>query len=132
MTSMIDVIFLLLVFFVFTADFDRLEKLLPMNLSLSGKVERIETPKTEEIEPTTLKIRIFWTDNARAAWQIGSERLTEPAALANAVAQTAPRRNTTSVIIAPEGNVPIEKVLDVYDLCRGAGLNNIQFTAKKL
>lgn len=129
MTSMIDVIFLLLVFFVFTADFDRLEKLLPMNLALAGKVERLDAPKPTESEPERVKIRILRLNDTQVGWQVGVERLTDRSALAGRLRNCAGRRST--VIIAPDGDVAIEKALDVYDLCRGAGLKNIQFSAKK-
>lgn len=129
MTSMIDVIFLLLVFFVFTADFDRLEKLLPMNLALAGKVERLDAPKPEETEPETVKIRISRFNETQVGWQVGDERLTDRSALTERLNDFAGRRAT--VIIAPDGDVSIEKALDVYDLCRGVGLKNIQFSAKK-
>ncbi len=37
----------------------------------------------------------------------------------------------TPVIIAPTKNVPIEALLDVYDICRDKGLKKIQFAVNE-
>ena len=126
MTSMIDVIFLLLIFFVFTANFDELERLLPMNLTLHGTTaeeEKIELP-----EEQTVTIRLFGSSQSPPSWEIGEEHFSDRAALEKRIGGYA---ESTTIIIAPDGTVPVESVLDLYDLCRQSGLERLQFQAKK-
>ncbi|MBO7722452.1 MAG: biopolymer transporter ExbD [Thermoguttaceae bacterium] len=126
MTSMIDVIFLLLIFFVFTANFDELERLLPMNLTLPGTTAQ---EKTVEIpEEQTVTIRLFGSAQSPPSWEIGEEHFSDRTALEKRIGGYS---ESTTIIIAPDGTVPIESVLDLYDLCRQSGLERLQFLAKK-
>ncbi len=130
MTSMIDVIFLLLIFFVFTADFDHFERMLPMNLSQPGKVVQNNTPLPEESsEP--VRIRLFGSALSAASWDIGEEHFSDREELAQRLQEMARRSLSTSILIIPDQTVPMEMVLDLYDLCRENGLTLVQFAAHR-
>ena len=69
MTPMIDVVFLLLVFFVWTASFQVVEYSLPSSLfAASGTGSEVEVdPELEDLDRVV--IRIAWQD-ARPVWMI--------------------------------------------------------------
>ena len=126
MTPMIDVIFLLLIFFVCTASFQVVEEVLPTNLSLPGSVNaEIEIdPLQEDLDEITVKIL---RRGDRTAWQVNRrdyDRLEEVGAVLNAAAEI---KIDLPVILDIDGEVPIEDVIDVHDLCRQIGLRRIQF-----
>ena len=126
MTPMIDVIFLLLIFFVCTASFQVVEEVLPTNLSLPGSVRtEIEIdPLQEDLDEITIKIL---RRGDRSAWQVNQreyDRLEQVAAVLSAAAEV---KIDLPVILDVDAEVPIEDVIDVYDLCRQIGLRRIQF-----
>ena len=141
MTSMIDVIFLLLIFFVFTANFNELEELLPMNLTLPGSAEQKEAKTPEELDLGEIRIHVGRTtgpngkndiDSDRAfRWRVNRRECAAPEELAAAIQRLAAISRTVPVVITPESDVPIERVLDIYDLCRRAGLARVQFAVKR-
>jgi len=127
MTPMIDVIFQLLIFFICTASFQAPERVLPTNLSLPGTLaDVLVDPEWEDLEE--LVIRIL-RDGGRTGWQVNQRdcgRLEEVEAVLVAACEVA---GELPVILDVDGDVPIEDVIDVYDLCRQVGLERIQFAA---
>ena len=130
MTPMIDVIFLLLIFFVSTASFRAPEEILPTNLSLPGTVADAEPIDREWEDLEEIVVRILWRDG-RAAWQINERDLASLGEV-RAVLQAAARvKIDLPVILDVEDKhrVPIEDVIDVCDICRQIGLERVQFAA---
>ena len=67
----------------------------------------------------------------RARWQISQrdyDRLAEVRAVLVAMAGF---KADLPVILDVDGNVPLENVIDVYDLCRQIGLRRIQFAVSQ-
>ena len=112
LTSMIDVIFLLLIFFVFTSDFKEPEKRMPTNLSLPGTISSETRPK-----------------QGRAIYSVNGERVVDLAELEATFNALREIDSNVPVVIAPERDVPLESALDVYDASRRVGLGRIQFAA---
>ncbi|MCF0233960.1 MAG: biopolymer transporter ExbD [Thermoguttaceae bacterium] len=128
LTSTIDVVFLLLTFFVFTSDFKEPEKLLPTNLAQSGAVQTSDAVPQEERDLGRIVVKID-VKNGALAWRVDSRpaaSLEEVAALFEELRRIDPNVPT---IIDPTSAVPIENVLDVYDVARGVGLSKIKFAA---
>lgn len=136
MTPMIDVIFLLLIFFVCTASFRAAEEVLPAQLALPGSLAEAPPPPDLELEELDeVIVHIAWQQE-RPIWQLrlpGSrlpqracESLAQLRGLLQAVAQI---RADLPVILHVEPQVPVEHLIDVYDLCRQVGLRRIQFAA---
>ncbi len=124
MTPMIDVIFLLLIFFVCTASFQVIEEVLPTNLSMPGSVNTEIDPLQEDLDEIT--VTVFRRDD-RTAWQVNQrdyDRLEDVGAVLSAAAEI---KIDLPVILDVDAEVPIEDVIDVYDLCRRIGLRRIQF-----
>lgn len=133
MTPMIDVVFLLLVFFVCTASFRPLEQLLPTNLSLPGGVasEIVLDPWEQELEEVVIKLTrqgdtLVWTINNNHQCQ----QIEQVAAVLKALsAVTAGPGPQVPVVLDVAGVIPMESVIDLYDLCRALGYDRIQFAA---
>ncbi len=125
MTSMIDVIFLLLIFFVLTANFNEIEMFLRMNLSAPGK----GAPAVPAApQPEVVHIRAADGADGRMTWIIGGVSCADEEQIAAALASV--NRNAAAVI-HPAGTSSVEQVLDMYGLCRQAGLKQVQFAAEK-
>ena len=126
MTSMIDVIFLLLIFFVCTANLNAIEEILPTDFSRSGTNVSLIEPDPDFIDLKYARIRITYP-NKTPHWQVeghGCRSLQETRDVLSRIARSKP---DLPVIIASEAAVPWENVIDTYDACRSAGLVRIQY-----
>ncbi|MEC7566714.1 MAG: biopolymer transporter ExbD [Planctomycetota bacterium] len=128
MTPMIDVVFLLLVFFVWTASFHAIEYLLPSSLSQqSGKAEAVDTDDPPpEAEFEDIVVRIAW-ENDRPAWRVNGQEVGNLAQVQQRLQVVSEIKRDASVILHPDDNVPVGTVIDVYDISRIAGFDQIQF-----
>jgi Biopolymer transport protein len=127
MTSMIDVIFLLLIFFVCTANFNRIEALMKTELASSG----VTGGGVAVADPVLLNsdraaIKILYENNA-FHWQIEGRKGQSLRDLQAVLVQIARAKDDFPVILSCDENVPIEHWLDVIDACRQVGLSNISF-----
>jgi biopolymer transport protein ExbD len=128
MTPMIDVIFLLIIFFICTSSFQPPEEVLPTNLSFPGAVgaEAAVDPMLQDLDEIVVKL--LWGERG-IAWEINRRQyasLLEVRAVLDAVAKVKP---DLPVILDVASQVPLENVIDVYDLCRHLGLQKVQFAA---
>lgn len=137
---MIDVIFLLLVFFVCTANFVPYEGTLPTNMALSGTTNHAEVKPDEQHETVRIQvsylIKPHWVADGKDYDSIQDVRAfleKKKSANDNADNNNVGNEvsNSISVILDCEKNVPMKDVIDIYDVCRSAGLIKIQFAAKK-
>jgi len=128
MTPMIDVIFLLLIFFVCTASFQPPEQILPTQVSLPGAVAT-ELPPPEELEDLDeLVVDLRWLD-ARPAWEINRRRYNALGEVRAVLEATQAIQPGLPVILDVGPRVPMENVINLYDLCRAVGLDRVQFAA---
>jgi len=129
MTPMIDVVFLLLIFFLCTASFQIAEDLLPTNLLASGgSSDEVEVEPDPHLERVVVELHSPGPDGM-IAWVVNDEPYTSLAqvrAVLQAVARIDP---SLPVILDVEGAVALGHVIDVYDLCRLVGFDKIQFAA---
>ena len=128
MTPMIDVIFLLLIFFICTASFQPPEEILPTRLSLPGDIESDVPIDPEVLDLDQIVVKVLWRAG-RAQWQINQvdyDRLAQVRAVLGEVKKV---KVDLPVILDVDPPVPMENVIDVYDLCRGVGLERVQFAA---
>ncbi len=127
MTPMIDVVFLLLVFFVWTASFIAAEQILPSELSsqLGDQATDVIVPD-EPSDFDQVVVKIHW-DQTRPTWFINQQPYSE---LATAVAQLkalAVAAATTPIILHPQSNVPLGHVIETYDGAKECGFESISF-----
>ena len=128
MTPMIDVVFLLLVFFVWTASFQVVEYLLPSELStLLGNQAALEEPPPEaDFEDGV--IRIHWTGD-QPGWTVNDQQADSLAQLQQRLQAIAQVKQDAPVILHPDEEVPLGDVINVFDLSRLVGFEKIQFVA---
>ena len=125
MTPMIDVVFLLLVFFVCTANFKPPEGILPMDTPLPGTVSaKVVLPDPVNMDVVLIKI-IF---EKELHWQVADNLCTSLQEVQNILQSIQDVKADIPVIIESTDNVPMENVIDTYDICRRTGLSHIQFS----
>ena len=126
MTPIIDVIFLLLVFFVCTANFLPLEEILPMDTSLPGDVVA-DVVRFDPVNLDVVRIKTFF--DQEPYWQIEGNQCTTLHEVQSILWQIRNVKEDIPVILESADNVPMENVIDVYDVCRRVGLLRVNFAA---
>lgn len=125
---MIDVIFLLLVFFIATASFRAVEEVLPTNVRLPGTAAEAAPIDPEIADLDEIVVEVLWEDG-QPRWRVQGrqyDRLEDVGAVLAAVARV---KNDLPVILDVAGEAPLGRAIDLYDLCRRIGLAKIQFAA---
>ncbi|QDT70397.1 Biopolymer transport protein ExbD/TolR [Planctomycetes bacterium MalM25] len=129
MTPMIDVVFLLLVFFLCTASFDRPEE----NLAASLIVESTEagagqaTTEPPELDDVTI---VGATTGGVTAWTLNEGRTTtDLTELTGLLQQLAAIDRALPVTIDAGPDVPMRDVVGAYDAARSAGFGRVLLAA---
>ena len=133
MTPMIDVVFLLLVFFVWTASFQVVEHLLPSSVSTpstAGTAE-VNDPPPEEVDFDQIVIRVLWQGD-RPAWTINGESIATLADVRQRLAVVASIKQDAPVILDPDPAAPLGHVIDLYDAARLENFQRVQFAASEV
>ena len=125
-TPMIDVVFLLLIFFICTASFQVAEEILPTNLALQGNVTS-STQVELEWERIVVKLRV---ENDKLRWLVNEQPFDSVAQTRSVLAQMAQIDATLPVTLDIDGTVAMFHVIDLYDVCRLVGFEKIQFAAE--
>jgi len=126
LTPMIDVIFLLLVFFVCTSNFNPLESVLPMDSTLPGHVSA-DAAVPDPVNLDVVLIRISF--DRKPHWQIEGNQCSSLHEVQSVLQAIRNMKEDIPVIISSAENVPMETVIDAYDVCRRTGLSRIHFAA---
>ena len=132
MTPMIDVVFLLLVFFIWTASFQIVEQVLPSSVSAQRGTDPASTdePPPPEEDFEDIVIRILWASD-RPAWRINNEPVASLADVRSTLRTIARIKPDAPVILHPDPNVPLGHVIDAYDITRLQGFDKVQFAASE-
>lgn len=127
MTPMIDVVFLLLIFFVWTASFQVVEYLLPSKISeQAGAGAEVDIPP-ELVDLEHVVVRLLGK-GAAVKWMMNDEALSGLREVETRLNQVATIRNDIPVIVDPEKQVQLGDVINVYDAALRAGFHSVQFT----
>ncbi len=115
LTALIDVVFLLLIFFMVSTTFDR-EAQLKVDLP-EASAEPTEAPK-EILEVTV---------NERGEYFIGDQQVvnTEPGTLRKAMRQALGDRRDLPLLIRADGQAPHQSVVTVMDVARQLGIEQL-------
>lgn len=127
MTPMIDVVFLLLVFFICASVGGTADQLLPAELRGTESSPDIAVPQEEpkwdhpaiqiRIEPGAEGMHILLDDQPLAGPEILTERLTQLAAV----------DPDSRIILNIHDEVQVQQFISVYDLCQSLKFQNISF-----
>ena len=128
MTPLIDVVFLLLIFFVCTASFQIAEQILPSSILAAGSTEApLEDPMELPLEQIVVRTRMA---EGRAAWIINERSHASLAGVEQVLRGVYEAAPEVPVILQNEPDVPLGDVIDVYDLSRVVGFEKIQFAVQ--
>lgn len=119
MTPLIDCVFLLLVFFLWTSSFRLVEQSLPSTVQppavgSRGGAAPLSTP-TPDFDEIVVRIT---TRNGVLAWQVNDLPVDSLAQLRQRLRDVASLTREAPVILHPDPDVPLGDVIDVYDLAR--------------
>ncbi len=130
MTPMIDVVFLLLVFFVWTYSSQAVELLLPSRLaSPQGDQHRQDPLPLPQEDFDQLVIRITWTGD-QPHWSLNNTDLPNLADLRNRLETIHGIFAESRVIIDPSPDVPLGHVIEVFDITRMVGFGKVSLAAR--
>ncbi|RLA31027.1 MAG: biopolymer transporter ExbD [Gammaproteobacteria bacterium] len=121
LTSLIDVVFLLLIFFMVSTTFDRFSEL------------QIKLPEADgemaESDPSVLELVI----DSDGRYYIDREQVlnTELETLKRALAKTAPAGRDVPLVINADARTPHQAVITAMDAARQIGLMQISFVIKE-
>lgn len=110
-TSLIDVLFLLLIFFMISTTF------------LSQPAIKLELPKAANADVVRHRPLVVYVDN-RGAIYLNDEPM-EPELLGRAVAQKMTESNDRSVVLKADARVSHGQVIEVMDILKGAGVKKL-------
>ncbi|KLU06876.1 putative signal peptide and transmembrane protein [Rhodopirellula islandica] len=130
MTSMIDVVFLLLVFFVWTSSFDAPEQDMPGGLAVaadssaaSSELSPQEVTSEASVEELILKIERSGESSVR--YLLGTTRLSSPESLRSRLEAIAELGLSPPIIVDPEGEISMAVTVATVDLVRLSGFAQV-------
>ena len=129
MTPMIDVIFLLLIFFVCTSSFLPPEQWLPTTFSLPGAI-REAPPLEEELEELEQIVVYVYPREHQPRWRVNQRGCRRFEELVGALVRLARVDRRLPVVLDVHAQVPMGEVIRVYDAVRAAGFERVQFAAR--
>ena len=130
LTPMIDVVFLLLIFFVWTSSFHIVEFALQSNVSDATVGAATEPPERppEEIDFDDVVVRIVWTDG-QPGWRINDEPIAAISEVRRRLTVIFQANAAAPVIIHPDPETPLNHVIAVYDISRLIGFEKVNLAA---
>lgn len=130
MTPMIDVVFLLLVFFVWTASFHIVEQLLPSNLVATAGEGSPTDIVPEEVDFERVVVRVLIADG-QPLWLVNDAPHYSLETVGDVLRALSTIKSDAPVILDPDPEIPLGDVIDLYDLARRAEFTKIQFAASE-
>jgi len=134
MTPLIDVVFLLLVFFVWTAGGQIAEKTLPSNISAEATQKKSagapndDTPPPPEADFERIVVRVIRTETG-LLWSVNQTPATSLDAVRVQLQQIAQVTDDVPVVLHPDSEVPFHAVITLYDLARRVGFEKVSMAA---
>lgn len=132
MTPMIDVVFLLLIFFICASAGQAVEYSLSTELA-AGSVESsepIESP--QEAWVTEIKVNLLAPESGKeSVIELNGRRLENSNQLKQTLATLSEVSRESPVILDIADDVPMKDMIRVYDLCRSSEFSSIHFAMKR-
>jgi biopolymer transport protein ExbD len=129
MTPMIDVVFLLLVFFLVTASFQEPEGGLAASVIVESKPGAGGSP-LDAPPPDLDEVLVVGTRSGNAVrWTVGERRAADAAELATVLRDLAAVARDLPVTIDAGPDVPLGSIVEAYDAARAAGLPKVRLAA---
>lgn len=133
MTPMIDVVFLLLVFFLWTSSFERPEFDLSSTMSVPV-TDYVSSSSGQPLPPIYDELHVRLSaiaDRSTAVIRLNDQLLPDLAALADRIGEIATIGAQPSVLVIPAPEVSIGEAIAVYDVIRAAGIAEVLFAVNE-
>lgn len=127
MTPMIDVVFLLLIFFVWTASFQVIEHILPSEMKA-----QMGSDTTQPLDPVpeqdfdNIVVRIRWSDSG-PVWTVRDQPMASIDDVRNMMTAIAKVKIDAPIILHPDPIVPLGVVIEAYDISKQVGFEKVSF-----
>lgn len=129
MTAMIDVVFLLLIFFLWTSSFEEPEFDLASALSLPPVGNSQSSVETPQMPFDEIVIRIVQSSNGRQEIRLNESIVSSLPQLKIKLSSIVSIGVQPAVIVHPDSIISMEAAIAVYDVARAAGFDRVLFTA---
>ena len=126
MTAMIDVVFLLLIYFVCTASFAPAESDLRGEVSAAG--EDAAPEPIDRDDPTRLVVSVSPADGPLVAGGIACDSLSR---LAEVLASEAQKDASRTIVLDVDRAARLGRAIDVYDVCQLAKFRRVEFGVRR-
>jgi biopolymer transport protein ExbD len=131
MTPMIDVVFLLLIFFIWTSSFELPEFDLPSAIAEppagGAEISSDEPPPTETFEEIVVRVTM---QDANVIMQLNGQRVADTATLRSRLREIVALGVQPPVIIDPDDEITMNTAVEIYDTARAAGADRVLFAAR--
>lgn len=131
MTPMIDVVFLLLVFFVCASVGQIPDALLPAELSNGSSTTEVEIPPTDPLEePEHQEVRIGIRPEpqlGRVIIELNNAIIPTAMELRSRLIQLSEIDPETRIILDIDDEASVQQFIHIYDLCQALGFEDISF-----
>jgi len=130
MTPMIDVVFLLLIFFVCTASFQIIEAILPTGLLADGSTQ-VELPPDLQQDLERIIVTVAAVDD-QLLLELNNQPCPSMVQLSQWLDEIAAADGSDlPAIVDPADSTPVGLAIEVYDRCRRSGFSRVQFAIEK-
>ena len=131
MTPMIDVVFLLLVFFVVAAAGQVQESVMPTKLPEVGASVETPVPVVEdrEIWADQVWVKLMFDEGSGTSADVNGTVYDDLTRLTDVLSQLGDLSSGSPIVLDIAGPVPWGDVIYVWDSCRAAGFESINFAA---
>lgn len=132
MTPMIDVVFLLLIFFLWTSSFQMAEWLLPSELTplVGAAPTPADAPPPPELDFDDVVLRLVGNRQS-VSWQLNDQPLAGPQETLQRLQAIVGVVPDAPLVIHPDPQIALGTVIDAYDLARLAGFTEIQYAVQE-
>jgi biopolymer transport protein ExbD len=130
MTSMIDVVFLLLIFFLWTSSFDQPEGDLQSGLAVAATASGNQPGSSQTVVPSPfeeLTITIISDSRSGVSYRLNARTINRADLLAAELAKIVTLGVQPPLTIIPLAGTTMEEAIQIHDLATAAGLNQIRF-----
>lgn len=132
LTPMIDCVFLLMVYFIWSSSFEIAEQSLPSSVEVTsqsaGNTSTTDEPPPPEADFDQVIVRIVG-DRTSQTLLLNEVPQASLAVLEQALRGLAAIKSDVPVIVHPDAEIPLGNVIDVYDRARLSGFSQVRFAA---
>jgi len=122
---MIDCVFLLIIFFLVTTSFIKLEQDLTINLPVQSKQLKTKAPP-----PRPIVVKVKYLPGGKAYYQMENERMSKSSLRIRLSRARVRSKDQTSVVIRGDQRVKWEHVAAVMSCCAQAGITKVAATVE--